>query len=440
MNKKLIQKLSIEALIVVIISALLLVVFGIISADDNRDRIQENYSELFSDVLVADYYEVVPVTNLDQYQGLQAVYEGFNNDGSPVGFITDVFVVTPSETELHLLAGITYDGAELTGISRIHDETNPASISDDEINIIANQAVGSQIPIYVNHQTGVTDADGVSVRIPGLNNGVYYAQTMKPDSNGYIDFVEIEVQNGSIIRVQWDAFNIERTIKNRIAASLSGAYVISGESWATQSYNLCHALIDCQDPASLAMKSDGTTSIVDGVTIEISTFVDLAYECINNSIYGFDKDQYKDGIADIIAGIFNSNFEELGLTNDNGDIVFSFEDYPDTFAVYDEEENIIGYTNVLGITRDVYVEVNSNSIVNPIVVNNGDSSSSVNGAEDGINIGNGNNAVDNIDGIPISEVRTYIDGIPGSYGRSRYVVTAVNVSYRFLKDYLNWMA
>ncbi len=439
MDRHIIRKISVEAVAIILISALVLFFFNFISSDESNERIQQNYSELFNDVLEADYYVELSLDNLSAYEGLQGVYEGFENDGSPIGFITDVLVVTPNETELHLLTGITYDGAELTGISRIHDEARPASVSDDEIALIASQIMGCQIPVYVNHQNDNTDIDSGSARITGLNDGIFYAQTLTPDNNGYIDFVEIEVYHGSIIRVQWDAFNIERTLKNRIAASLSGAFVVSGESWATQSYNLCHALIDCQYPSSLAMKSDGTTSIVEGVTIEITTFVDLAYECINNSIYNFTEEEYKEGLVSIISDIFNSDPETLGVYNDNGDVVFSFKDYPNAFAVFDEEGNITGYTNVLGKIRNVDVGFEENTILNPVVTGAPSSENDVNGAEDGVNIGN-NNAGDSIDGIPISEVRTYIDGIPGSFARTRYVVTAVNISYRFLKDYLNWMA
>ncbi len=440
MDRKIIRKLSIELVVITLISVFVLSFFYLISSDDSKERVQQNYSELFANVLEASYYEEIEIDNLDDYSGLLGVYEGFNEDGSPLGFITDVLVVTDNNEELHLLTGITYDGAELTGLSRIHDERNPVAISDQQIAVIASQAVGSQIPLYVNHPNETFDLDSSSPRIPGLHDGIFYAQVKEPDNNGYIDYVEIEVTNGSITRVQWDAFNIERNIKDRIDAAISGAYVISGENWATQSYNLCHALINCQDPARLAMKSDGTTSIVDGVTIEISTFVQLAYECINNSIYDFNEEEYKAGLASIISGIFNSDPETLGIYDDEGNIVFSFEDYPNAFAIYDEENNITGYTNVLGKVRGIVIDTENMNISSPQTTGTPNDSSVVDGAEDGVNIGDVDTSSDNIDGIPVAEIRTYIDGIEGDFVRSRYVVTAVNVSYRFLKDYLNWMA
>ena len=90
------------------------------------------------------------------------------------------------------------------------------------------------------------------------------------DKLGYIDYVEIEIEGGVITKVKWDAFNMDPTTENRSAASLSGAYEVSGLDWATQSYNICHALLEWQDPEKLAMKSDGTTEIVPGVTTNIS--------------------------------------------------------------------------------------------------------------------------------------------------------------------------
>ena len=46
---------------------------------------------------------------------------------------------------------------------------------------------------------------------------------------------------------------------------------------------------------------------------------------------------------------------------------------------------------------------------------------------------------DSVDGIPMSEVRTLLpieDGIENA----SVVVTAVNTAYKFLKEYLNWVA
>ena len=122
-----------------------------------------------------------------------------------------------------------------------------------------DRLIGRQIPLAFLTEEKPDDDDTENITVPGLRDGVYYAQRLYDDRNKYIDYVEMEVQNGMITKIKWDAFCTDRTNKDRSEASLRGAYEISGLDWATQSYNLCHALLECQDPDRLAMKSNGTT-------------------------------------------------------------------------------------------------------------------------------------------------------------------------------------
>ena len=48
--------------------------------------------------------------------------------------------------------------------------------------------------------------------------------------------------------------------------------------------------------------------------------------------------------------------------------------------------------------------------------------------------------VDSVDGLPMTEIKTFIEGIEGHIVISSDIVSAINTAYRFLKDYLNWMA
>jgi major membrane immunogen (membrane-anchored lipoprotein) len=446
MGSKDIKKLTIEALIVVAISLAILFGGKILTSGQVHTRVQNEYSEMFSDVLEADTYQEIFPENIELYQGLNHVYQAYDSSGDPIGFVLDVSVEAAGDTSLHLLTGVTYDGAELTGIKHIHDEASPAPVSDAEIALIATQAVGNQIPMTLSAPS-ITDedSDGTVTMITGLHDGVYYAQKLTKDNNGYIDYVQIEVENGFITRVRWDAFNVDMTTKDRTEAALSGAYSVSGENWATQSYNLCRALINCQDPERLAMRSDGTTDIVDGVTINIRTFVELAYECIDNSINEYDQETYTEDLKSIVQGIFGSDPETLGLINDEGFVAFSFEDYPNLFAELDDSGNAIGTLNVRQKINGADESI-SDTDIETIEVDTDDNNSDVYsvtviGAEDGLSVGVGYDPYsENIDGLPISEIRTYIPGIPGGRTRTRYVLTAVNISYRFLKDYLDWMA
>ena len=420
-----------------------LVVFGIIisllamvltDSSTNR-RIQNGYRQSFGTVLDATSYEPVQSPLIKAYSGVEYVYEGLDEDGNPVGYIVAVSVVDRATgLPLELLVGVDHNTAELTGIARTAEDTRGSSVTDDDIAQIEQQITGQQIPVAYGISENMQEQDitGVPV-LAGLNDGIYYAQNLEADRSGYIDYVEISIENGFITSVQWDAFNVDMNIKNRRQSALDGVYSVSGLDWATQSYLLCHALIDVQDPDLLAMKSDGTTDIVDGVTVNIRTFIDLVNECIGNSRAGFDKDMYFAGLQEITDSLFAADFESLGIVNDEGFIVFSFEDYPGVFVT----EDGTGVNVRQKVTGDM-TDYTSPSAVGLYRYN--EEGSSVTGSEDGVREDATSYGNDSIDGIPISQIKTYIDGIDGRITATSDIVTAVNTSYRFLKDYLNWMA
>lgn len=422
MTRERIIKLTIQAAIMTVLS-LVIILAGIAWSNSGKsDRVQDEYSRRFMDVLAADSYERIDSDIISKYNGILGVYEGFDKDGAPVGFVIDIESEVRDGQTLHVLTGITYDGAQLTGIRRVPDEKNPYEITDEEIQLLSQQIVGQQIPVCI-----IVDSDSeiqvenVARRLVGLHDGTFFAQTHTADNSGYIDFVEIDVRDGLITRVQWDAFNTDRTTQNRRDAALSGAYSVSGENWATQSYNLCHALIDCQDPMLLAMKSDGTTDIISGVTVNIRTFVNLVNECIDYSRADFDKADYYDGMDAIFETIFSGTAETLCILNRDGYIVYSFSEYPNAFDYFAGPEEIFDERAELEVIED-------------------NEDDGINSFEDGVNLGGSSLSSNSIDGIPMTEVRTFINALDGDVDRSLAVLSPVNVSYKFLKEYLNWLA
>ena len=422
MYKNKIISLTIQAAVMVVISVAIILIGIALSTGDKQERVQDEYSERFMDILPADSYEQIDTEILGKYSEISAVYEGFDIDGVPVGYVIDIETYIKNGQSIHVLTGITYDGAQLTGIKHVADEKNPVDIADEEIELVASQIVGQQIPVCISTENDVeVQSDTVARKLMGLNDGIYFAQNHNADNSGYIDFVEIEVKEGIITRVQWDAFNTDRTTQNRRDAALSGAYSVSGENWAQQSYNLCHALIDCQDPMLLAMKSDGTTDIIPGVTVNIRVFVDLVTECIDYSRAGFTKVDYYNGLDSIFMALFSGNAQDLGIINKDGYVVYSFAEYPNAFdyfngpsEVFDDRPSLEG--------EDENVD------------------SGINSLEDGVNLGGSSLSSNSIDGIPMTEVRTFIDGLENDTEKTLIVLSPVNVSYKFLKEYLNWLA
>ena len=280
-----------------------------------------------------------------------------------------------------------------------------------------------------------------------MNDGIYYAQRLIDDRSKFVDYVEMEIKGGRITRVNWDAFNLDMTTEDRSYASLSGAYEISGLDWAVQSYNICHALLKLQDPDRLAMKSDGTTSIIEGVTCSIQCFVDLSKECINNSRAGYTKDKYLEALNRIYTETMGTSPDADGVRNKAGYIAFSFEKTPEVYTIYDETGAARGYKNV----REIEAEMNGKKIKNatptptppPEDVNDprNEKRTPEGGGEDGYYKGSGEDELtlsESIDDLPMSEVATYIYPPSDSYTEARLAIRAFNTGYKFLKAYLNW--
>ena len=426
-------RFTVEAILFFGLSALL-VVAGILATNNSEyTRVQSELAVDFAGVLPADSYVPVQSVLVEGY-GITNVYEGIGEDGNPNGYVVEI-EVTDHQTgnPLNLLIGIDYNTAALTGLERAPDDQGLSAITDEDISVILAQTLGQQIPVAYGVQRQDTDDNAEQQVLTGLNDGIYYAQTLSADRSGYIDYVEMSIENGVITMVQWDAFNVDMNIKNRRESSLDGVYEVSGLNWASQSYILCHALMDVQNPDLLAMKSDGTTDIIDGVTVNIRTFVELCVECIENSRAEFDKDMYFAGMREIVDNLFEGDFESLGVVNDDGFIVFTFDGYPGVFALPDGGQ--------MNVRQKITGDLADYSDFDSTTADGGEQMTTTGrGNEDGIRTEDSAYDADSIDGIPMAEINTYIDGIEGDIMSTADIVTAINTTYKFLKDYLNWMA
>ncbi len=461
MTKAQLRRFIFDVALLIVLSVVF-ISFGMwFSGRTEYKRIQITYQQNFSEVLAADHYSELNNYLVNESTEVSNVYMAYDANNAITGYIVDVCVENDSGEQFHALIGITYDGAKLTGVTRVDDEENPVAFTSDELQSISSQLLNAQIPVALNSQAGsdeqITDE---YASVSGLSDGVFYAQALQKDEDGYIDYVELEVTNGRITGVQWDAFNTDSTTENRSDASLTGAYSVSGELWATQSFNICHALIEMQNPGKLAMKSDGTTGIVEGVTCDISKFVSLSTECIQASENGFTSEKYVAQLESLIEE--ESGNEASEYQNEEGYDVYSFDDL--TLFEYDLPEDInsddsdneeqaydeVNHMTVYETTlpRPVYAPDSNNSSSTTDTSNDGasgensQSQDDVNGAEDGVANSISNALTDSVDGLPLSEIRTYIDGIPGHAGQqaSSVAVSAVNTAYKFLKEYLNWLA
>ena len=436
-----------EAIFLLIIGAAIVIGGFFISQDKSNKRMQNEYHARFDTVLDSYSYEKVKSKALDDFPEIEGVYIGYNASGAPEGYVVDLTVQYSDSRPLNLLIALEYESTRIVGLALNPNEDGSSyPVSDADMALIKEKMIGKQIPLaFASEEMRDDDENAEKPTIVGLKDGVYYAQRLFDDRNRYIDYVEMEVENGIITKVKWDAFSTDKTNQDRSVAALRGAYVISGLDWATQSYNLCHALLECQDPDRLAMKSDGTTDIVNGVTCDIRPFIELSKECINNSRAGYDKDEYTRDLNFIFLYLHMDEAEEMDYIRDDGHIVFSFEDNPEVYTIYNDDEVAVGYMGVRqAVAKLLGTSVSDNT--DDYTVNNNDSmqnSSTVDydSSEDGLTFsGNTDDQIitDSLDDIPMSEMQSFVEPIADDYDLTRTVIKACNTCYKFLKQYLNW--
>lgn len=433
MTRAQLRKMLIDLAIMVILSGLVISLGVYVSYGKMKIRKQEYYKEIFSDVIKADSYEELKHDLVNTTQGVNHVYMAYDGEGKIIGYIADISVFDNENRELHSYVGINKDGSTIIGYKRVEDEENPILYEQKEIKMLTVQTLGKQMPIALSRYGSTSDDVVYSEYNPpaGLKDGTYFAQSLTLDKKGYIDYVEIEIMDGRIKRVVWDGINIDPTTGSRNKASLTGAYVISGENWATQSYNICHALIELQDVSRLAMKSDGTTEIVPGVTTNISAFVDLASECLENSKAGFDKNNYLNTLAGLIQ---STGTDPESVRDSNGFYVYPFED----LTMFKKPDGSLDLKTVYETTLaddQIDDDGSGEAIATPVPTSGSDM-----GPEDGIATDPNSAIVSNsVDGIPMSEVRTFIPGVFYDVPGSTEYVSTMNTAYKFFKEYMNWM-
>ena len=471
MTRAQLKRFIAECVILLLVSTVLIFTGYMVSSAKSDIRVQISLVERFSPVLKASSFASTGGAVLSDYPEINSVYIGYDDNGDPIGYVIDMTSVADDGTKLHLLIGFEYENAKITGITRVGDSDDTYQMNPNAFASITNKLTGVQVPVaFINEDDTEDIAAEEANTVTGLKDGTYYAQMLTDDKNGYIDYVEMEIEGGVITKVKWDAFNMDPTTEVRSQASLSGAYEIPGIDWATQSYNICHALLLTQDPEALAMKSDGTTEIVDGVTCNIRAFVELSLECIENSKAGFDKRDYLDALSALYKSCTGYAPEDSGVINKDGFLVYSFEKYPEKYCIMTDGEDpeIIEVLSVLEISQMMPSEVTANDDEPEATDESGEiieteettaetteeteetaettetvpAGTSPNGAEDGLISGADPDKLiltDSIDDLPLSEIETYIKPDDQYYNDTRLMVHMCNTCYKFFKDYLNWL-
>jgi len=404
MTRSFFKGLTLRASVCVILSLGFLISCLFYTRRANYSREQKEYQEIYGSLLLASEYRPLTTNVLKNHEDVKAVFSAYDETGRLIGYIVDVATQTAAGY-IHTQMSISENGENLLNIRVVETEEGGPSYTEEEMELLRSQIEGKRIPIAIEQDLPSDVPHQVDYDpLLGLHDGIYYAQAEKAASDGYLDYCEIEVSGGRIVRVTWDAVN-EQTKKTRSEDSISGEYKISGNIWAEQAYRLGNHLVLVQDPVKLAMKSDGKTEIIEGVTIDISTFVTLVNKCIANSRASITKSM--------------SLNEQKSSEDPDGEDTKETENTPTPMpsdANMSEAETVPAET-----TRDP-------------------SEIGVIGGEDGVVSGDSGNILsESVDGIPLSEIRAYIDGIPDDPTRSAALLSTVNSAYKFIREYLNWV-
>ncbi|MBR2751109.1 MAG: hypothetical protein IKD90_08260 [Clostridiales bacterium] len=410
MSRSFYKGFTIRALIVVILSLAFLFTCYYQTTSRSRKNEQQQYQEEFGSLLMATEYRPLKTDILDNYQDIRYVFSAHDQDGKLIGYILDVAMELP-EGSIHTQLSISDNGENLMDFRILSEEEDAISLGEEELEELKSQLCGARIPVTVDQQI-VADVQYQVEYDPllGLHDGVYYAEAKGPAKDGYQDHVEIEVRGGRIVRVEWDAVNKNGRLRSR--DSIDGEYNISGKIWAEQAYRVQNRLILVQDPMKLAMKSDGTTQIIDGVTMNISDFINLVNICIDNSRASLTKEMY-------LKQKENPDGEDSG------------ENSSETVETTTQTETTSDPTAPGTLTATATPAPTPTSAPSQI---------GVVGGEDGVVTGDSGNILsESVDGIPLSEIRTYIQGLPEMKSQCSATLSTINVAYKFMREYLNWV-
>jgi major membrane immunogen (membrane-anchored lipoprotein) len=412
MRRAMIRILLTRTVLFSLFAALILFSMNVWSDQRIQDQKQREMKSTLSIVLEADRYVELDVKSYqDRFPTIYKAYAAYRST-SLIGYVVDVLPLD-TDGESHILIGFSSDGKTLLALHMIGSAEFPMESTDffdqfDQLRVPVSLA--SDLPEYAV-------ANNDNPPLEGLTDGTYMAILEAADDDGYTDYMQMVVEGGRIMQITWDATQ-EDGEENRAEASVIGAFVMDNQTiWAEQAYAMENKLIEVQDPAKLAIKSDGRTEIVEGVTMNVNAFLRLASVCIDNSRNGLTADMSNPTITPTITPSTAPSGKPTPTTGSPTVTVT-----PTTSA-----------TPTPTPTPTPTINPTPSATATPLPT--GETDDHFTGSEDGVVSEDESILLSNrIDGMPVSEIRTRIDGIPGFTEYSRNIVSSVNQAYLFLKN------
>lgn len=130
-------------------------------------------------------------------------------------------------------------------------------------------------------------ASNPTAKGPYTKDGWYFASAADFDKSGWKANALITVVNGSVVDAVWNALPNDKKKKSKIVESEKGLYGMEKSAkqgaWHVQAERAAAALLKAQDPAAIAVKNDGKTDAVSGVSMAVSEFYALAAAALKDA-------------------------------------------------------------------------------------------------------------------------------------------------------------
>ena len=404
MTRAVFRKMIARALALILVTLAFLLVMNMITNRRLESEKQADLKSMLGDVLSAERYSEISITPyLENNPTIQTAYSAFDSQGRILGYVIEV----KDETETgDLLTKMSFspDGGTLLSLRVLDNSEQGKENEGIRASDFITQFEGIRLPAALLADLPEQDLSSNEYPpIAGLTDGTFREQLDDEDEAGYRDFVEIIVKSGRIVGVTWDAIQTDGG-NNRAKASVDGEFVLANNSviWAAQAYAMQNKLIEVQDPAKIAIKSDGTTEVVTDVSVSVNAFLKLSNKCIEDS---------KNGLP--AASVTPS-----APAPDEGNTDVTSAAAPTSAT----DGNTAGSAGIATGTASDPTKETTESYA---------------GSEDGVvQSYQGGALPDTIDGLHAAEIKTKINEAPGARQSSRTVVSTVNYAYIFLQEYL----
>lgn len=156
-------------------------------------------------------------------------------------------------------------------------------------------------------------------------DGTYYAEGEFDANSGWKEVVALTVKDGKIASVNWNGLHKDGGLDKK-TSSIQGKYAMkeigkAAAEWHEQAATAEKFLLEKQDPTAFALKNDGKTDAVSGVSIHVNGFTELVDKALKAG--PVEAGPYKDG-AYHAEGDFDANSgwkETVDIAVMNGKIV-----------------------------------------------------------------------------------------------------------------------